>query len=63
MKLGLFFIGIGILGILHQELLAHASWDWTQFRHHETLITACIAFGAGWLTGGIIRWFRRYQNE
>ena len=52
MKLGLLFIGLSISGILHQELFAHASWEWTQVVHHETLITACLAFGAGWL----IRW-------
>lgn len=51
MKIGIGFIILGFLGLLHQGLFCGEWWNWSQFWHHETLIAICIAFGLGIIGG------------
>tara|TARA_R100001530_G_C4284671_1_gene146506 strand:- start:456 stop:668 length:213 start_codon:yes stop_codon:yes gene_type:complete len=55
MMIGIIFIVLGILGLLHQRFFTSGGWwNWNQFWHHEPLIAASIAFGAGWIMGGFL---------
>ena len=43
--------GLGIFGILHQELAEGYCWNWEQFWHHESLIAMCFVSAVSLLVG------------
>jgi len=43
--------GLGIFGIVHQEITAGDWWCWEQFWHHEPLIAMCFVSAVSLLVG------------
>ncbi len=66
-KLGIFFVLIGLLGMLHQRLFTSGGWfSWEQFfntLHHETLILLCFALGIGVLVGRLLFESTKHRGE
>lgn len=56
LTLGIISLLLALFGLLHQELVCNAPWDWGHafsWIHHETLVVLCIFVGVVLLFAGV----------
>ena len=56
------FLVTALAGYLHQEIVG-ASWDWTQFWHHETVVGIFLSIGTTLMLMGLINMARTTINK
>lgn len=58
--LGVVALFIGLFGYIDQELRCKASWNWSQFWHHEPLIGIAVCVGIALL---VVAFIESMQNK